>query len=387
MNFNNSYFLSLRINGELIDVNESDISFEIHSSINNFYNNSNLQIKDVTGFLRENLFFTEGCLYELSFGFKEDFLNCEYVVESDSTQEQIRNDTVSLPTSLSLVNSFYSKEDVKSEGFNSKISTIVKNVFSQEVFKLNIEETSNKGYWYRALQTQRDFIENLCKKATPFGEKSPYYCFFNVDGSFNFVSYDYLNSQVSDITLNGFNQDGGDVDINTIYQLKEFKQGSFKTKSFWNRKVYARNLKDGEYFEKNCNIKKYPEEVSASIPIIYDEKLTTGFINTEFEKDLNYNKSLVNYGMKNTYFLERFIITTLFNPKIIAGKKITLNLNYSENVFNTKKANYLSGDYIVEDCIHSWDGERKKAFTIMIVGRKFANVPNNYKIRGSLINV
>ena len=91
--------------------------------------------------------------------------------------------------------------------------------------------------------------------------------------------------------------------------------------------------------------------------------------------------------MKNTYFLERFIITTLFNPKIIAGKKITLNLNYSENVFDAKKANYLSGDYIVEDCIHSWDGERKKAFTIIIVGRKFASVPNNYKIRGSLINV
>jgi hypothetical protein len=47
----------------------------------------------------------------------------------------------------------------------------------------------------------------------------------------------------------------------------------------------------------------------------------------------------------------------------------------------------LSGDYIIEDCVHSWDGERKRGFTTIIVGRKFANVPSNYKIKESLINV
>jgi len=387
MNFNETYLLNLKVNENLVEINESDISFDIHSSINSFYNNAILKIKDSTGYLRENLLFTEGILYELSFGFKDNFLTCEYVFESDDTKEQERNDTVSLPTSLNLINSFYKKEEIESKGFYSKISEVVKSIFSQETFTLNIEETSNKNYWYRALQTQRDFIETLCKKAVPFGEKSPYYCFFNSDGSFNFVSYDYLNSQNSAITLNGYNEVDSQVSLNTIYQIKEFKNGSLKTKPFWNRKVYTRNLSDGEYVESKCNIKDYPKEVSASLPIICDQSLFTGYVNTGFKKDLSYNNALINYGMKTTYFLERFIVTTLFNPSLLAGKKVTLNLNYSENVFEVKKANYLSGDYIIEDCVHSWDGERKRGFTTLIVGRKFANVPSNYKIKENLINV
>jgi hypothetical protein len=387
MIFNETYFLNLKINNKIIDINESDLSFEIHSSINSFYNNCILKIKDKTGFLRENLLFVEGMLYEISFGFKDNFLTCQYVVESDETKEQERNDTISLPTTLNLINSFYSKEEIKSEAFNNKISKIVENIFSQELFKLNIEETSNKKNWYRALQTQKDFIEGLSKKATPSGDDSPYYCFFNLDNSFNFVSYNYLNSQTSQIVLNGYNQSSTDINLNTIFQIKEFKQGSLKTKQFWKRKVYSRNLENGEYFEKDFNIENCPKEVSSSIPIVCDHGLYTGYINTEFEKDLSYNKSIVNYGMKNTFFLDRYIITTLFNPNIVAGKKITLNLNYSENVYETKKANFLSGNYIVEDCIHSWDGERKKAFTTIIVGRKFANVPNNYTIKDNLINV
>ena len=97
MNFNETYLLNLKVNESVVEINESDISFDIHSSINSFYNNAILKIKDSTGYLRENLLFTEGILYELSFGFKDNFLTCEYVFESDDTKEQERNDTVSLP--------------------------------------------------------------------------------------------------------------------------------------------------------------------------------------------------------------------------------------------------------------------------------------------------
>ena len=148
MIYNDLYYFDLKINGQTIDIFENDLDFQIHDSINSFYNNAILNFNDVSGSLREFLLFSEGIEYELSFGFKDNFLKCNYVIDNDETKEQTKLGTISLPTKLGLVNSFFKKEEIKSEAYNKKISEIVGNIFSSENFKKNIETTSSKAIWY-----------------------------------------------------------------------------------------------------------------------------------------------------------------------------------------------------------------------------------------------
>ena len=384
---NDLYYFDLKINGQTINVLENDLDFQIHDSVNCFYNNAILNFNDVSGSLREFLLFSEGVEYELSFGFKDNFLRCKYTVDSDDTKEQTKLGTISLPTKLSLVNSFFKKEEIKSEAYNKKISEIVSDIFSSENFKKNIETTSSKAIWYRPLQTQKEFIEMLCKKANPYGENTPYYCFFNCDNSFNFVSYENMLNQQEVTTLYQFPQADSGINLSTVYEIKEFKQGSLKTKPYWNRRVFSRDVSTGEYKETICKMSDYPKKSNYSIPIIFDNRTITGYIDTGNEEDKTYNTAMINYGLKNTFFLERFVVTTIFNPNLMSGKKINLETKYSPNLVDLEKANYISGEYLIEDCIHIWDNKARRATTQIIIGRKFAKIPSDYKIKKDLINV
>ena len=117
------------------------------------------------------------------------------------------------------------------------------------------------------------------------------------------------------------------------------------------------------------------DPLTSNDPLFKTGYLDLGFSETDPGKVQN-QMGLKSSTMKPSMFLDRFIVTTSFNPNFKSGKNIQLNIYIMGS--DEKKSKNFSGIYTIEQCEHIWNGELRRGFTKMIVGKKYVMLPASY---------
>lgn len=392
MIYNDFYNIELKINNGDFEAGISNFSFHLHDSIFELYSTCKFTIKDPTGLYRDYLLTSEGNTLSISYGnelYKSNTLKNKYTVVSDEVPTVQTTGLLNGNIIVNSVHEFYNFQKIESKANEDLISNIVSKEIKDYSFnKKTIEKTSGKTIWYKLLMNQGDYITKVLSPNALSGsyEKSPYFAFIDNSNCFNFVPYGYLIKQnpVAELVYKPIEPQGSD--INTVFNVKPFRVGSSVTKAFRNRQIYKRSLEDGEYTKEDALIKDYPKTgAKERYPAIIDYSLPTSY------KDANWSftknglkesvKSRIAYDFINSLSPEKLIISTLFNPKLIAGKVISLTVSGYDATNDSESLLYTSGNYLIEESNHYWLGSNeKKGITEILVSRKYVEPPKSHSI-------
>ena len=381
MIFNDYYNIDIYLNGEDLQLEPQNFIFSIHDSIHSLYSNAKLKIKDQTGQLRESLFFEEGNTFKVLYGvkaFEDIVLKSSYTVIYDDADKIVTQGILSGDTTMSLVHEFYTKQVVNNKAYNDRISAIVDSIADYTFTKKTINDTGSKSIWYQLRCDQKTFITDvlLPNSFSNNSNKTPFFCFIDCNNEFNFRNYKSMieTSPICTLTFNTI--DPKKTSFYSIYDIKPFRVGSLTTKKLRNRNIVTRDKDTGDFIQKSVTLKQSPENMFSeyTLPIIGDLSIQTNYQYYSFTQKTNGEKEALQartiYDEREGFFLEKFIITTAFNPKLKSGLTINLEIGIAAKN-NNEKSLYQSGIYLIEDCIHSWNGEERRGLSQIIVSRKF----------------
>lgn len=392
MIYNDYYNIDFLLNKKSLQITSSDVVFSIHDSIHSFYPTATVLFNDITGSVREYLLPIEGNIFTIIYGteLNSKSISCNYVSNKSETPQSMSNGLLNGRITQRLTHEYNFYEETINKAYAGKISTIVSSTISDYTFsKKNIDATGSESTWYRLTSTQKDFIENVLipNSYSDNSNNTPYFCFITVDNIFNYVHYYTLTTKSSIATLYYAPIKQSSIDINAILDIKPFNNCSnYKLR---NRKVLTRSPSDGTFTTTVKKITDCPSNNPSEnkFPVIYNKNLNTSFEYYLFNKtDLGEKEALkarILDEEREGLFTEKFQIITAFNPELKSGENVDLDLNIMGSTL-IEKSLYSSGKYLIEDCIHSWDGSIKKGFTTIIVSRKYAKVPSNYLLSSKL---
>lgn len=389
MEYQDGYDISFKFEGTELELLPSTYSFTIEDSIYDVYPKSEFIIKDDTGLLGEFLFTVEGAKYELSLGVENNFIKVPFIVQNDELYTNKTAGIINGDIKLNLIHEFRGEQDLKSAYHKDKISNIVNKLADPfPFFKKNIDSTGNSSEWYQLLKGQVNFIkENLLPFAySSSANKSPFFFYIDNKNQYNFLNFSSLVKGANPIklTLTAGTEQGS---INTsILKISRLRKGMDITYNLRHRQIYNFDEETGDLLEQEDYIYDYPTNLK-SLPIIANKDYVTDYYLLDDKNNDPVNKEnlqgLLNNSIRNSLVLDRFLISLPLNPDIIAGIPVEIVLPTAEDS-DSNDLN-LSGIYIVEKSIHSWDSQR--ANTYAIIGRKDSFIPNSeYKMKRRLIN-
>lgn len=395
MIFNDYYEIELIVNSETIKLSPTDYSFILYDSIHSLYNWATFNIKDLTGLIQESLFTVKGLKITLGYGIRDNKINkSEFTIDHDKITEPSQKGILSGDVEINLINSWYDKQELKSSAYNDSISNIIRQIVTQKFSSFNIESTGNDDTWYQPLITDAKFIQDvlLPNSYSDNSNKSPFYAFINSDGTFNFRN---LNSMLKDNPAANLKYiaeaQEGDFSINNIMRLRRWRIGNEKLRNLIHRGIYKIDISNGSLIEEEDFIFSHPEGTTGNVPIIGDRNLFTGLLNLGYSKtDIGQKQSLLGRqinSIKDSMFIDKMLIIVPLNPKLIAGKIVNIFIFTLDNINGNiqKSSTTFSGNYLIEESRHTWNGERREGFTTLIVGRKFIDLNSSYFIKSLFI--
>ena len=397
MIFNNYYDLSLYFNGhELSDIDPESYSFSVHDSIKSFYSSASLQIVDPSGIFHESLFDCEGNIFKIHYGInKSTSFESNYVVINNETPDIMRTGLLSGHLNINMLHEFYDYQVVENNAYKGRISDIVSKLVSTYPFgSIDKNDTGSDSIWYQMSMTQKDFVEKVLipNAYSSNANNSPFACFITTDNKFNFRNYYWLLNNKKNITLVYKPRTQDDTSLTSIIDIKPFRKGSKYSKIARYREIVTRDYTTGSYSKEYSSITDNPTVKlgNLKVPIVCpNNKKVTNYEYYSFTKKENGEseslKARKNYIDINSYDLDKLLITTLFNPDLHSGMVITINASVARDT-GIEYGLSQSGQYLIEDCIHSWDGiSTRKGITTLVVSRKFMSVPN-YLVKDLLIS-
>jgi hypothetical protein len=392
---NNYYTIDLAFQGIEQTIDPNNISFSLHESLWQMYSNATLQIKDISGILHEYMLDIEGGIFTIQYGVKDGTtIKSNYVVISNETPDNATTGLLSGTLNMSLLHEYYNYQTVLSKAYSGRISAIVKNVLSDYNFSsIVMNDTGSNSIWYRMKQSQKDFIEQvlLPNAYSTNAEYTPYFAYITTDNNFNFRNYkEFLDKKYTfELTYKPNKKDN--TTLETILDIKPFRNGSFKTKFARNRTIITRDYSNGSFTSETDLITKYPttKRSSYKVPIIGDSSLITDYTYYNFTQEEQGEKEALEarkrFDERESYFLDKLLITTMFNPDIHVGQILSIKVSTVSDKGNVEYGLSQSGNYVVEDCVHSWEGlTARKGYTYLIVSRKFMETPA-YLVKDLLI--
>lgn len=402
-----SYTFDLAINGKVQEIDPINYSFSIRDSIHKLYPSLTFQLNDVTGLFQEVLGNTEGIPIKIKYGIEtKNVLSCPFVLINDQLPNTHTNDSIGGRITVNGIHEYYTKQEVIGEAYNNLISKIIR-IFAGEYnfSSVVVNDTGCQNIWYRPLMNQRDFIKEILlpNSFSYNSQETPFFCFIDSNNEFHFRNY---NSMVKENPIKSITQlnfaPSPDIDENYtqgknrledgtgdrfIFDFKRWKPGSTVTKKLWNRKLFQRDLSDGSYSESEDHIYNYPKNeyrnllifdessITSSYDLLYKET-ETGLIEAQKGRKIN--------SMKDSFFLERFILTVPLDVTLRAGRLIEINLPIKEQE-NTVNSLAYSGQYLIESSDHVWNNRSMFGYTQLIISRKFVTVPNTSLIKSKLM--
>ena len=389
------YELNLKVDGNDTDISPSSYSFVIRDSIFELYPKASFTINDPTGSFNEFLGFVNGTKLEISIGRSLDnMVSCPFRVVNNAVPEQYSQNSPSGKIELSLIHDYYYYQTKLSMAFNNNISDIVlKKVKNYKFNSINIDDTLNSGLWYQPYIYDDEFI---IKYLLPFAystdsEKTPFFCYIDGNNNFNFRSYKKLAQQ------NFYKE----FNYRSIGQLNSLLENTIISTNFYQERVdsYRSSLhkilgyydSNGSYITANREalIVDYPKNDIDPIAIKCDLNNITSvenLINDDIILDENKNN---RYGeefnkIKKGLFIDKIVLTTNFDNKITAGKKIRLTIPLITEDSNNEFSLRNSGDYIIESTYHKWTG--KDAISVIICSRQSLKLTSQYRNLNLIVN-
>lgn len=383
------YYGSLSINDISADIPLSTTSFIIKDSINELYPKVNFTINDEWGTMNEYLAFIDGSKISLSFGkTKETQIKNDYRVFVNGQPIQNSQNYISGKISVELIHDYYYYQNKISKSYQNNISDIIKSLVNKYKFsKLDIDTTYNSGLWIQPYMSDAEFIINnlLPYSYSTDSNNSPFYCWIDNNNVFHFKSYKQLCEQKA-IRKYEYTSLGENTvfDENSILTVNFLQDGMNVIKPLINQ-VYGYYNKDGDFVnEQNLKMKDFPKNKTSKIPIIADASLITDvFENLDddmySEDNENNRKGYINNRMRNSFCLDKVLISTNIDPQLHSGQLVNIKLP----MMNGNNSQKQSGDYIIETCYHKWNG--KQGVTILVCARQRITVNGDYKFRNYMI--
>lgn len=385
MNFND-YTIELKFFSETISSSNQSLKISLRDSIHSFFPTSMIEVQDSTGILREGFFNSNGTEFSVGIANSLGGVESKFIVNSSDSTDGYSQGLFNGKIILNCLHEYYNKQSVENKPYKNTVSGIVKSIVEEYKFsKLNISNTDSELVWYRIAQSQKEFIEKVLLPNS-YGSNSnetPYYSFIDNNNGFNFTSWEEMFSQSPVATFYYKPSRPEDYSENYILSIKPFTKKYSDYEKSINSKVYYRDYNSGEYSVQDSFIQDFPKNKNKEnlLPFI-----NTTAIKSVLDENILYddyarketNKARLIHKNKSCMGLEYFIVTVPFNHKLLSGKTLELETYVLTGTDVAEKSFYNSGKFLIEECVHSWDGENKTAYTTMIVSRKFVKVPNKY---------
>lgn len=409
-----NFEFELTINDKVQEIDPINFSFSIRDSIHKLFPEMSMEIMDVTGFLQEVMLFTEGMPVKLKYGLEQgNTISCPFGIVNEELPGTMTYDSIGGKVFFQCVHDWYYQQEVKGDAYEGRITEVIKNKLIDNYAFTNIDlirsggvtgwnDTGCENTWYRPLMNQKDFIEKILLPNAYSNNAfdSPFFCFIDSNNEFNFRNYHSMTSTdpVKKISMLNFSRrpdiddDSGGTRIEDgvgdrfIFSFKRWKTGAMITKKLRNRSLFLRDRETGEYEYAKDAISSYPKQSQGYLPIMQDP-LTSGVYDQNYKESgsmLECQKGRKINSMKDSFFLERFVMTVPLDTTLRAGKliEITLPLKIQQDTANS--LNY-TGKYLIESSDHVWESSSKFGYTQLVISRKFQSVPNTSLILGKLM--
>lgn len=371
------------------------ISFSVNDSIHSFYNTGSMIIEDPGGLLLERLVFTKGLPFELSYGIKSHSVNTgKYVITNSYLENSPETPGVlSGEVTIKFKNQWYSQQEIQSKGYNTLISSIISNITTpiSELSGNDIETTEGADYWYQPLINDATFINKILTPHaySPSANNTPFYAYITNDNIFRFKSaYRMYNSGIADELNYPVNITMENNTPQTIMDARLIKEDRNVERHLRNREVFHINSTTGALERKTNLITSHLSRENKLLPFIANMDLVTGYIDQGKEEitiDARNNElGYLHHTHKPGMFLEKLILLTSLNPSLKSGQKVYVTLSSSSNKDKSEKSKTFSGEYVIENCEHIWNGDEARGYTKLIVGRKYIRTGATYLIRDRL---
>ncbi len=382
MKFENYYDIDIKFLSQSLNLPAQAMNFSIHDSINSFFSNAEINLQDNTGLFRESLLNINGSSFELFFGDPNKTLKAKYVTRLSHSEEPKTFGTLNGDLNLFCEHEFFYQQKETNAAYKDKANKIVESTIKDYSFKkLNIKETDSTIVLYRISMNQKDFIEkNIIPNS--FGSNcndTPYYCFIDTENCFNFISWNEMYSTSPVAKLYYSSTKPADFDKNKIFSIKPFSKDFNDISKNISKTNFYRDYDSGDFFKVNSNISNFPKNEKEKFLPMLRSGVQSFETKSYFYKDYTrkeLTKAQLIFDNKKTMNLEFFEIIVPFNSLIKSGKTIELEIKTQNEI-----SKYNSGKFLVEDCIHTWDGKNKRGLTTLIVSRKQIFIPSNYRLK------
>lgn len=392
------YTINLSVDDKIIDFDPDTYSFSLHDSIYNLYSSCIFEIEDVAGFLQEGLALAPGAKYKLEYGNKDIINSSEFVIDNDNLEDVKEPGYLDGRVSLRLKHAWWYDQVIRSKGYQDRISQIVRDIANTYNFtELNINDTGNEDTWIQPLITDAKFItEMLLPNAfSRNANNTPFYCFIDVGNVFNFRNMDSMlnEEQVAEInyTIDKTNLVGNDnipAPNKTTTSIRRWSKNSSNWWPLTSRRIFKIDRTDGTLSEEEDAITEYPAQNNLYMPILRpQENGFHSYKNVQFSEYSTGRKENVQgwqlNSVKDGMFVDEFLLIIPLNPALKSGKIIQFNV-FTVESRGQKLSKRFSGRYLIEDCEHIWNGEERRGFSKIVIGRKYVALPSSYNLRSKL---
>ena len=346
-----------------------EVQFVIQDSIFDWFPSIEVIYSDVTGLALEYGTFLQGVKLHLIYGEQEKPFDLKFrtlernVIKATGSRPQLSG----VIQARGVHESYFSDRKNPKKCYNKKpISDCIKDLFSSEK-SLEVEATQGKVNVY-AYKDPYEVAELFLDLAST-GKIDKFVFFRDLEKKLHFCSLNHLleGSQVATFELKAVldHKDNEQLIINGFMPFNE--KGD---------KVYPFMRVSGRYLTPDMEFKQdefsIAKDAKDKIPFVSEKAIENdNYFGREFNPAVEYenvNKGLAASSMK--FILDKAICIVPFNAKCVAGKVVELKVNYLTPDGSEELSEYYSGNWLIEQSFHSWEGNTQRATTRLILARK-----------------
>ncbi len=365
----NEFMANVSIEESSEYLSRKEIGFTIHDSIFSCFPDLELVYPDLSGLALEYGSFMQGIKLKTVLGTTEKMIETNWCSAGrDAIKEAGSAPRLSgILKIYGLHSSYFDKRENPKLSFVEKpVSDCVSELFSSEE-NLDVESTKGNICSY-AFCDPYEVVKEIFLPAATNGKLSPYLFFRDLAGTLHFCSLSKLleDSAVASFELKA-NLSEQDDESAVVTGFLPFNERAAK--------VYPCMRTTGKFFndehELKVEEKSIAAEVSDKIPFLAENKIDHDvYFGRQFNPKVNYDK--LNTGLfasSMKFILDKALCTVPFNADCVAGKVVELKINALDADGNEQLSEFYSGNWLIEQSYHCWNGESSRPFTRLVLCR------------------
>lgn len=390
------YEVAVLIDGTEYEIPLERLSFSMTDSIHRLYSQASVSLADTGGMYQEFMATTEGNLISLRLGVGNSQIENKFVIRRDEQQEFDSLNRYSGKVDIELVNAWFNTQYEKSEAYKGRIDFVVQKVTQNAGFsETHIQSTGNDDTWYQAMMSDARFLRDvlLPNAFSRNAENTPFYMWIDSANEFHFQNlktlwgaldsnYDQKYTLIQNSTEM---KEFGEQQQYGILDMKRISGGSDQHRQLRDWELHQFNPDTGDLVKTEVHMRDYPKPKSGYyLPIsnnVSQSKSHVTMMRGSYTKGQEENvKGQIVHRLRNSMFLDRFMIVVPLNTELKAGDTIFLEvpLVLQEEI---PISNRFTGKYVIELAEHIWNGDDMDGYSKFLIGRKYVKVSKDVSIR------